>query len=291
MRPIFVCLGTALVGLGIHACSSDPAATTATRRADSGTDTGVDGDAPTPADAATPATSKVVTTTEAIMVDGVARQYMLSVPKTYSAARAYPLLLMLHGDGDSDDSFARLTQMGEVTGGDAIVAYPNKSEELFTPYDQNVDQRLIEVTVDAIKAKLNVDAAKVWGFGYSKGAFQLNEIACKKPGLLKAFVSHAGGAPQTRDGAGAVVCPAAIAIPAFLIHGADDDLPGGQFQAQYWASVAGCQTTSTATTPAGCVTFDACPGATPVRFCILAGWGHAYSPGSTSDAWAWLKTL
>jgi len=63
-----------------------------------------------------------------------------------------------------------------------------------------------------VKKNRNIDAGKVWGFGYSKGAFMLNEFGCRKPGLFAAIAPHSGGAPQEQDNNGDVQCPNAQAI-------------------------------------------------------------------------------
>ena len=143
--------------------------------------------------------SKVNTTTETVDVDGNARSYVLLVPKTYNASKSYPLVIGLPCDGQSAATFQPHLHFEDVSGDDAIIAYPDGSVDLFTPYDQNGDQKLIERTIAALKGKFNIDAAKVWALGYSKGAFQLNQIACRKPNIFTAMAIHAGGAPQDRQ--------------------------------------------------------------------------------------------
>ncbi len=234
----------------------------------------------------------MTTTLEKVDVDGTARQFMLSVPKTYDKARSYPLIVALHGDTQDAASFIPFLGLDLLTGDDAILAYPDHSEDLFTPYDKNVDQRLIEVTIDTVKSKYSIDTAKIWGIGYSKGGYQFNEIACKKPGLIKAMAIHAGGAPQNRDVNGDVDCPAAIALPAFVTHGALDDPGGGEFGAAYWAGLAGCQTTRSPTTPAICERYDGCNAATPVVFCVVPNQPHyPMYKDAAAHSWAWFKTL
>ena len=45
--------------------------------------------------------SKVTATDETVTELGMPRAYQLAVPKTYDAARKYPLIIALHGDGPS----------------------------------------------------------------------------------------------------------------------------------------------------------------------------------------------
>lgn len=295
MRSWFHGLSAVFALCLMGACSDDEPASTPgdSSQADAGDrpedDSGTrDGETTDPP----PAESKMNTTTETIDVDGAPRTYVLSVPKTYDAARSYPLILALHGDGGTAAGFVAFAKLEASTGDEAIVAYPEGSVDLFTPYDQNRDQRLIEVMILALKERFSIDASKIWGFGYSKGGYQLNEIACKKPGLLSAMAIHAGGAPQTRDGAGAVDCPNAIGLATFVTHGALDDPGGGEFGAAYWASRAGCQQTRSPSSPAICEAYDGCAAGKPVVFCVVPNQPHYPLYGeAAAHSWAWFKTL
>jgi polyhydroxybutyrate depolymerase len=293
MRPFFHLFGAALALTALYACSSDET-TPATGGPDGSAPNDEDGDAGRGQDGQTPSepVSKVDTTTKTVDVGGTPRKYVLSVPKSYDAAHAYPLIVALHGDGQDAAGFASTTKLADVTGDDAIVAFTDRSEDLFTPYEQNTDQQLIEATILAVKASYTIDAAKIWGFGYSKGAYQLNEIACKKPGILKAMAIHAGGAPQTRDANENVDCPNAIGLAMFVTHGENDDPGGGEFGAAYWASRAGCQQTRSPSSPPMCEAYDGCEQGKPVVFCVVPGQPHfPLYANAAADSWAWFKTL
>src|SRR5262245_52574977 len=93
-------------------------------------------------------TSKMNTTAETVDVDGTSRNYVLSVPKTYAAGRSYPLVVALHGDGQDAASFRGELGIEGLCGDDAVVAYTDHSEDLFTAYNANNDQRLIEVVIN-----------------------------------------------------------------------------------------------------------------------------------------------
>ncbi len=237
--------------------------------------------------------SNRVRTDETVDVDGRSRDYVLSVPKNYDEGRSYPLLLALHGDGGTAATFVSQVSFETLVGADAIVAYPDRSEDLFTPYAENNDQRMLEEIILTLKQKYSIDGSKIWGFGYSKGAYQLNEIACKKPGLLTAMAIHAGGAPQTRDenDSSIVVCPDAIGIATFVEHGANDDLGGGEFGANYWASRASCNLSRSPSSMETCETYDDCDEGTPVVFCVIPNWGHGLYGEASKHAWEWFTSL
>lgn len=286
-----------LSGLLVLACSdaSTPRATTNPEGGDGGVvlEDGavVDPDGAVVTDGTKP--SKVNVTNESVTVMGQGRSFVLAVPKTYDAARKYPLIVALHGDGQDGTSFRSFLTFDDVAGDDAIVAYPNNAEDLFTPYDQNPDQQLVAATIDAVKAKFSIDDAKVWGFGYSKGGFIANEIACRKPGILKAMAIHAGGAPQEPQGGdGYPLCPGVIGLPVLETEGEFDTNIGGDYGANYWAKINGCGTSRSATTPAPCQLADGCPGGKPVMYCLAPGvrhypiWGQA-----VNVSWGFFKGL
>lgn len=287
----------------VYACSSESGGTSSSGSLPDGASEGAtledgavvdpDGNVVDPKDATPP--SKVVTTTETIDVDGQARTYLLSVPKTYDAGKKYPLVIALHGDGQNGASLQAMLAFEEVSGDDAIVAYTNGSEDLYTPYDQNRDQRLVELAIGAIKSKYSIEDAKVWGIGYSKGAFQLNQIACRRPGIIKAMAVHAGGAPEDRMPApnqNTVNCPTAVALPVFATEGSNDSAIGAQFAALVWAQKAGCGGSTSASTPSICKKYDGCPPATPVSICIVPGQPHyPLYDDAAEHSWAWFKGL
>lgn len=294
MRSSVFAFAAAFGLTALAACSESSSETTNPPAAggDAGGDTdGKDAGGGSQPDAAPPV-SFMNTTVETIDVDGASRSYVLSVPKTYDAGRSYPLLVALHGDGQGAEGFVSFSKLEAATRDEAIIAYPEGSVDLFTPYDQNPDQKLIERIIVEVSSTYSIDSGKIWGFGYSKGAYQLNELACKKPGLLTAMAVHAGGAPQTRDGSGNVDCPNAVGLPVFVTHGEDDDVGGGLFGADYWASRAGCSSTRSPTTPPICEAYDGCDPGKPVVFCVVPGHPHyPIYPEAAAHSWAWFKTL
>jgi polyhydroxybutyrate depolymerase len=280
MRSFFVCAPVAALVLAVFACSetvvqtvTHPEVPEGGMQLEDGAIVGPDGDVVMP-DAATKP-SKVDATTETVSVLGTTRKYVLVVPKSYDAARKYPLIIALHGDGQDGAGFRSFLTWDDVAGDDAIVAYPSGAEDLFTAYDQNPDQQLVAATIADVKSKRSIDEAKVWGFGYSKGGFIANEIACRKPGVFKAMAIHAGGAPQEQQGMdGFPQCPNAIALPVLATEGEFDTGIGGSYGASYWASVNGCGGGRSATTPAPCQKTDGCPAGKPVIYCLAPGVNH-----------------
>jgi polyhydroxybutyrate depolymerase len=233
----------------------------------------------------------VTTVNVTVMTDS--REYVLSVPKTYDSGRQYPLIVALAGDGQDAAGFRVFLGLDDISGDDAIMAYPDQVYDLFTAYAQNEDQQLVEVVISDVKSKYSIDASKVWALGYSKGGFIANEIACRKPGLLKAMANHAAGAPSEPTGTnGYPTCPGVVALPVLQTQGDSDGEIGADYAASYWALVDGCGTTRTPTAPTGCQLVDGCPAKDPVMFCDVAGVSHfPIWSDAAQVSWDFLKGL
>jgi polyhydroxybutyrate depolymerase len=297
---IFSVFGSVSAGIGmaavLYACGgnsgSSSGATTPSDGATATRDGAVIVDPDAPVD--TPDAAKVVkvdVTNEQITVAGDLREYVLSVPKTYSGSRQYPLILALHGDGQTADDFRISLGLDAVSGDDAIVAYPNGVVDLYTAYEQNGDQQLVEAVIADVKSKWSVDAAKVWGFGYSKGGFEINQLACRRPGMFKAIAGHACGGPQKLDGP-ATDCPGSMGLPVMITEGDLNTDIGAASGAKFWAAINHCSTNMVATTPAGCESYTGCDADKPVTYCLAAGVSHyPIWTGAVQASWDFFNSL
>lgn len=223
-----------------------------------------------------------------IDVAGQPRFYVLSVPRTYDASRSYPLIVALHGDGQNADGFRQFLDLDALSGNDAITAYPDQVVDLDKPFEQNGDQQLVAAVIAEVKSQFNINAGKVWGFGYSKGGFMLNQLSCRKPGTFTAFAAHAAGAPSVT----ADQCAGIVGLPVLMSEGDRDLGIGATFAAQYWAGVSGCTTNRSASTPAECQTYDGCPAGKQVVYCLAPGVSHyPIWNQATKVTWAFFTSL
>jgi poly(3-hydroxybutyrate) depolymerase len=303
MRLKFVCaaaVATTAAVLGVFACStttvqkvSGTPVPEGGMQLDDGAVVDMDGNVVQQPDTSTKP-SKVNATDETVTVLGTSRTYQLAVPKTYDAARKYPLIVALHGDGQDGPSFRAFLNFDDLAGDDAIVAYPTGAVDLFTAYDMNPDQLLFAATVDDVKSKRSIDPTKIWGFGYSKGAFLLNEIQCRKPGIMTAMAFHAGSAPQAepRGADNYPQCPGVVGLPVLATEGDKNTDIGADYGANYWAMINGCGGNRTPSTPAACYSTDGCPAAKPVFYCLAPGVSHyPIWDQAATVSWAFYKAL
>ena len=241
-------------------------------------------------------------TNETLTVWGKARAYVLVVPASYDATRTYPLTLVLHGDGVDGAGMRALLPFESASGQDAIVAYPTgtgNSWDLYTPVDEDADVAYLVQLVDALRGRFHIGDA--FAVGLSSGAFMANQMACRKPGLFRGIVSHSGGTPDEPNashgswGGDFVRCNGqSSGVAAMVIHGTADTavpFPSGEHDASYWATVNGCGSGYSATSPSPCQSRNGCPSDKRVVFCAVDGLGHALWDQASSAAWSFISGL
>lgn len=281
--------------------NDDPPGTTSGGTTDAGSGASSSGDpAPPP--------PKVDVTTETVQVGASARTFVLAAPKPYDPGKAYPLVMVFHGDGGNGAGMRGGYRFDDVSGSDAFVAYPDGKSatwDLYTPEADNEDNAFVVAILANLKARFAVDAARVFGTGYSSGAFFVEQLACRKSTFFRGIVPNAGGAPNEPDDPGAgfwkpyyTKCANQTGgVAAMIMHGSDDPVvspDSGDFSAQYWAYVNGCddkKETRTPTAPSPCLAHAACPAGKPVLYCAIPNIGHGWWADSAKNAWAFFQAL
>lgn len=249
----------------------------------------------------------MVVTEEAIDVAGTTRSFVLVAPSTYTPDKTYPLVLVLHGDGGDGPTMRAVFPFDAVSQQSAFVVYPTGTNgwNLYDPADANPDLAYLGAIVDAVGKRFTVDPARVFGIGFSSGAFMLNQVGCRRPPLFRAIVPHSGGAPnEPRDPTASrwdnnyTRCASQTlgSGPAVLVvHGTADTavtFDSGDFTAKYWAFVNGCKSTrSTHAPPPPCLLHDECPAGKAVVFCPIENLGHAVWTDAAKAAWQFFSTF
>lgn len=250
----------------------------------------------------------IVATTQSLEVSGESRSFVLSVPGTYSRTRSFPLVLAFHGDGGDGAQIRAALRLDNAFGQDAIIAYPTGTTatwDLYGPASQNKDLEFITKLVDSLRDRYAIGADRVFGIGFSNGAFMINQLACRKPGLFRAIAPLSGGAPsEPRDPSathwdnGYARCAGQTlgSGPAVMVvHGTADDVvsyDSGDFTAQYWAYVNQCTQTRTEPGPmAPCAGYEGCPTGKNVLLCPVDGLGHGVWPSAAKAAWMFFQGL
>ncbi len=232
-----------------------------------------------------------------VEVDGVRRSYRLFTPPSVGTDdRALPLVLALHGSGNTVESLVQATRLDHAaSAGGFVVAYPEAIRLLWNGGfcctagrgDPAADVRFLDRVITEVSAARRIDTDRIYAVGVSAGGIMAYRLACDLAGRI-AGVASVAGSMQLDD------CRPSRPVSVLAIHGTGDQLvpyAGGRVDgaatrpapptpavADRWASLNGCPTGSQDQTE-GLVTtrtWPECPGATKVRLVTVEGGGHSW---------------
>ena len=246
---------------------------------------------------ATPAAAESQTLAE-LMVNGVRRQYRLSVPQA-DAGVALPVLMAFHGGSGRDYPFPQQREFEELVEAEGVIAVyplaelvpPNEGEwQLNTSESSTQDIAFVEALIDDLSARYCVDSNRIYATGYSLGSMFTYELACHLNARFAAIASLAGTMPVTPNS-----CALVENVSLMHIHGQDDpiisydsewewkawdsvgtmrDIPS---LVRFWSEQYGCQNESeTQSDSALHIVHDACDEGVRVEHYRLTGVGHEW---------------
>lgn len=165
--------------------------------------------------------------------------YVLYVPRTYDPSRRWPLILFLHGSGESGTDGSRALAQGLprelVWNGDRwpfIVLIPQKPSQ-----DSEWEQYELELMTMLAQARreLNVDPSRLILTGLSQGGHGAWVLGARHPELWAAVVPVCGyaaarfGSKNVFTGTARDLAAALAGTPVWAFHGgADDVVPAGE---------------------------------------------------------------
>ena len=232
--------------------------------------------------------------------EGKARNYMLGLPKGYDAKRSYPLVMLFHGNPGSKEQMRGYAPFERVTKRDAILVYPSALDgawDLYTPTETNKDMAWIRALPAELAGQYNVDQGRVYGFGFSGGAFMMAQMSCRfGQSAFHAVYINSGGGPQEdqmgfpkRDDK-SFICPGGP-IPTMVVHGDVDGQvvkASGQFTASSAAKNNGCTDfPKTPVNPSPCLAAAGCQKA--AQWCLVPKLGHGVWDQGMQAAWAFFN--
>lgn len=204
-------------------------------------------------------------TERATTAAGRPRSYALFVPASLDQGRSAPLVLNLHGAGDTAAahvSYSNFNETAEEAG--IIVAYPDAIDQFWNMEDGS-DIEFVSVIIDEVSALTPIDADRVYLLGMSQGGDFAALLACRLPDRFAAVASVAvlnhhdeAGCEQPRPARIMTVMGLADpttseGLPFEAPPGVD--LPGPLVEEEAdWAATNSCDPTPTETEPAENVT-------------------------------------
>jgi poly(3-hydroxybutyrate) depolymerase len=156
--------------------------------------------------------------------------YRLYVPTRYSADRAYPLIVMLHGNGGTENTFMdgnsnQLQRLAEERGYIVVVplgyrvdggyGYNNGSRAAEETRKLQLSEKDVINVLDLIKKNYKIDMNRIYLAGHSMGGSGTWYMGQKYSPIWAALGSFAGAAtPET--------IPPIKPTPQFIVHGDAD---------------------------------------------------------------------
>lgn len=235
-----------------------------------------------------------------IQSGGLTRTFLVHAPPNYDGSKPMPLVVSFHGaygTGKIQEEITGFSALADQNG--FLVAYPDGTSRAWNAGDQCCDPPRKQGVDDlgfardlvaTVKKTYNVDAARVYGNGFSNGAMLIHYIACAEPDLFTAVAVNAGALMTSK-------CTPSKALPFLIIQGkVDPRMPwaGGTFDGTYRLPVVDLvkriaqrnhcsgtdDTVSYTGGPATCRTVSGC-GANEVTYCGVEGVGHQWIGGKT----------
>lgn len=247
---------------------------------------------------------------------GVERFYKVHVPKSYSASRPAPLLLVLHGGGgdmsiQATEEFYHQISKSESEG--FIAVFPNgvsafKSGKLATwnagrccgraRDTKSDDVSFLRDVIKKTRSQLSIDPRRIFATGMSNGAMMAYRLACEMPDTIRAIAAVAG-TDNTET------CHPAQPVSILHIHARNDDhvlFEGGAGKNAFrdsskvtnfasvpstiekWRGLDGCDATAKPERVlekkgATCDLYKSCKGGSRVQLCVIDDGGHSWPGG------------
>lgn len=244
-----------------------------------------------------------------LIFEGRERSYIIHLPPAIGSARAFPLVIVLHGGGGSADGTMKQTGMSaKADQENFIVVYPNgtgrNEDRLLTwnsgnccgyALDNRVDDvGFMRVLIPQIEGDYpeRIDVKKIYATGISNGGMMAYRLACELSDQIAAIAPVSGALNNE--------CKPASSVSVIAFHGtADENVPynGGAgtksidphprtdqsvaYAMNFWSGRDGCSPKPQRIENGNVarVEYSGCLGNTSVVLYTLVGGGHAWPGG------------
>jgi polyhydroxybutyrate depolymerase len=208
---------------------------------------------------------------------GLPRTFNLFIPTNYNPAVSNPLALILHGHGQTADSFAALHSglFASAQSNNLILVLADGTEDARgtgwnntdpAPGETQIDDvAFLLALIDRLDGTLNLDRRRIYSGGFSAGGVMSYYLGARTTNVFAALAAVESAIGAQRNPTNAVIVtnpPAAGPMPVFILNctnsctrpywgGANED---GQLQtaaidaAYYWTNANLCAAAMTATT-------------------------------------------
>jgi polyhydroxybutyrate depolymerase len=164
--------------------------------------------------------------THTIVSSGDERQYVLHVPRSYDRAKPTPLVISMHGAGNSPSLQMHVSRWNRAADEHGfIVVYPAGSGTGPKTYvnrgwrtpSRMPDVLFISALIDQLEASYNIDPARIYANGLSNGGGMSFVLSCTLPHRIAAI-----GAVAAAETLPWSWCPDSDPVPMIAFHGTAD---------------------------------------------------------------------
>ena len=165
-----------------------------------------------------------VTSPQTMYVAGAMRSYLLHIPAHYDTIRRAPLVILLHGHGESAANFEKYTGMSTKADAEGfIVVYP---QALGNPSDWHTaidgprkrdDIAFVRQIINQLESTYRIDHRRIYAAGHSNGGIMTYRLASTLSDKLAAVGVTAGSIGMV-DSVGDTLRIAAPQHPVSVIH-------------------------------------------------------------------------
>jgi polyhydroxybutyrate depolymerase len=229
---------------------------------------------------------------ESVWSGGIERTYVLELPASYDPGQPAPLLVLLHGTGDTGAGYqARIAIDSAAHEAGLITVYPDIDFAIMPD-----DAPFVGTLIAHLGARLSIDPRRVYVAGFSGGAALTHSVGCHYSGSLAAVAGV--GHPLMYYVSDS--CELSRPLPILFIHGTEDGaVPWDGFgdvmmslprSARTWALLNGCTVdpkptqvwlpdTADDSTRVWTRTWTGCAGDVEVKLYGIEGGGHTWPGG------------
>ncbi len=168
------------------------------------------------------------TVSDSLFFEGLMRNYRVYIPKIYTASKAVPLVLNLHGltsNAQQQELYADFRGIADTA--NFIIVHPDGTDGAlgrgwnnFAAPGQGVnDLGFLSALIDKICTKYKIDQNRIYSTGMSNGGFMSYDLACFLSYRIAAIASVTGSMVPSHK----IACDAKHPTPVMEIHGTSDN--------------------------------------------------------------------
>ncbi|HWA75360.1 MAG TPA: hypothetical protein VG937_23645 [Polyangiaceae bacterium] len=222
-----------------------------------------------------------------VMTSGANRPYSVRLPSNYDPARAYPVIVLLHGCGSGTNN----VPMEKATGSDAILVRGTGSaaDTCWDTSANGKDVAFFDSMVVDVKTRFCADEGRIFIVGYSSGSWLVNQLTCIRADVVRGGASVTGG--ESSNG------KCGVPVARIFVHDTTDttnQISGSERARDRQLTQNMCDKSAApvAVDPSPCKLYQGCKAGYPVEWCQTSGNAHGRQDSfAPTTFWNFFKAL